>query len=127
MQDARSSQLLLDASAPADAGRMRSAERLIRLREIFANEDDEFPSVSPDGKLVAVTSEPERDSEIPVYVLRIADRRRIFQTRVSSTGHLITWTAGSAAHVAIVNSAKASAAKPIPAVVLIVVTYTEER
>jgi Tol biopolymer transport system component len=71
--------------------------------EVFANEDDEFPSVSPDGKLVAVTSEPELDSEIPVYVLRIADRRRVFQTRVSSTGHLITWTPDSAAIVAVLK------------------------
>jgi serine/threonine protein kinase len=69
--------------------------------EIFANEDDEFPVVSPDGRFVAVTSEPELDSQIPVYVLRIADRRRIFQTRISSTGHLVTWTPDSAAIVAV--------------------------
>lgn len=71
--------------------------------EVFANEDDEFPVVSPDGRFVAVTSEPELDQEIPVYVIRIADRRRIFQTRVSSTGHLITWTPDSASIVAVLK------------------------
>jgi serine/threonine protein kinase/Tol biopolymer transport system component len=71
--------------------------------EIFANEDDEFPVVSPDGRFVAVTSEPELDQEIPVYVLRIADRRRVFQTRVSSTGHLITWMPDSSSIVAILK------------------------
>ncbi|HET9795094.1 MAG TPA: protein kinase [Thermoanaerobaculia bacterium] len=71
--------------------------------EVFANADDEFPSVSPDGKLVAVTSEPEHDGEVPVYVLRAADGRRLFETRISSAGHLVTWTADSGSIVAVMR------------------------
>ena len=71
--------------------------------ETFADEDDEFPSVSPDGALVAVTSEPETDREIPVFVLRIADRRRLFQTRVSAANHYLTWMPDSRAIVAILR------------------------
>ena len=71
--------------------------------EIFANADDEFPSVSPDGALVAVTSEPEDDGEVPVYVLRTADGRKVFATKISSIGHLVTWTPDSRTIVAVLK------------------------
>ena len=71
--------------------------------ETFADEDDEFPSISPDGALIAVTSEPEVDREIPVFVIRIADRRRVFQTHVSTTSHFLTWAPDSKAIVAVLR------------------------
>ncbi len=69
--------------------------------ENFANADDEFPTVSPDGRSVAVTSEPAVGGEIPAFVLRTADATRVFATRISANGHLITWTPDSRAIVAI--------------------------
>jgi len=80
---------------------LKRADLSTGASEVFANEDDEFPTVSPDGRLVAVTSEPERDQEIPVYVVRIADRKRIFETRVSSSGHLVTWMPDSGSIVVV--------------------------
>ncbi|HWC64487.1 MAG TPA: hypothetical protein VG777_00285, partial [Thermoanaerobaculia bacterium] len=71
--------------------------------ELFADADDEFPAVSPDGSLVAVTSEPEHGGEVPAYVLRVADGRRVFETRIAATGHLITWTADGNAIVAVLK------------------------
>jgi len=71
--------------------------------EVVANADDEFPTVSPDGQLVAVTSEPEYDEEVPLYVLRAADGSRVFETRIFSSGHLVTWTPDSGSIVAVVR------------------------
>jgi serine/threonine protein kinase len=69
--------------------------------EVIANEDDEFPTISPDGNFIAVTSEPESAGEIPVFVLRRSDGKRIFSSSSSSAAHLLTWTPDSRAIVAV--------------------------
>jgi Tol biopolymer transport system component len=93
--------LFFESADPAGNPILKRADVASGQAEIFANADDEFPSVSPDGKLVAVTSEPEHDEEVPVYVLRVSDRRRVFETRIAATGHLVTWTADSSSIVAV--------------------------
>jgi len=96
-------ELFFESADPAGNPVLKREDVGTGRTELFANADNEFPSVSPDGKLVAVTSEPEHDDEVPVYVLRVADRRRIFETRISATGHLITWTPDSGSIVAVLK------------------------
>jgi len=80
---------------------LKRADLATGRSEVFVNADAEFPSVSPDGKLVAVTSEPASEGQIPVLVLRVSDRTTVFQTRIIPNGHLVTWMPDSASIVAV--------------------------
>lgn len=76
--------------------------------EVFANADLEFPSISPDGALLAATTEPASREEIPVRVLRLSDKKVIFETRIALPSHLMTWTPDARALVAVLPDGPAT-------------------